>query len=77
MVAAVFDASAIETRHTVLTELARDGGAGSGFLDPGTGALLRVPTGRRNAVYREAAGELFTAAAKQALATAPGCCRLT
>lgn len=72
MVATVFDAAAIDTRHTVLAELAGDGTAGAGFLDPGTGALRRLPTGRRNAVYREAAGELFVAAAKQALAAAPG-----
>ncbi len=70
--AAVFDASAIDTRHTVLPELAGEGALGHGFLDPATGALTRVPTGRRNAVYREAAGELFVAAAKQALAAAPG-----
>ena len=72
MVATIFDAAAIDTRHTVLAELAGDGAAGAGFLDPATGELRRLPTGRRNAVYREAAGELFTAAAKQALAAAPG-----
>lgn len=72
MVATVFDAAAIDTRHTVLAELAGGGTAGAGFLDPATGVLRRLPTGRRNAVYREAAGELFTAAAKQALAAAPG-----
>ncbi len=72
MINAVFDAAAIDTRHTVLTELAGSGAVGSGFRDPATGALTPMSTGRRNAVYREAAGELFTAAAKQALAAAPG-----
>lgn len=71
MITSVFDASAIATRHSVLTELAGDGSAGSGFVEPGTGAFVAVGTGRRNEVYREAAGELFVAAAKQALAAAP------
>ena len=72
MIAAAFDAAAIETRHTVLPELAGGGVPGRGFLDPATGALQPLPTGRRNAVYREAAAELFITAAKQALAAAPG-----
>ena len=71
MIGSVFDAAAIDTRHTVLAELAGDGAPGAGFLDP-AGELRPLSTGRRNAVYREAAGELFVAAAKQALATAPG-----
>jgi predicted naringenin-chalcone synthase len=71
MIGSVFDAAAIDTRHTVLAELSGEGTQGSGFLDGG-GVLQPLPTGRRNEVYREAAGELFVAAAKQALASAPG-----
>lgn len=72
MIGSVFDAAAIDTRHTVLSELAGNGSAGAGFLDPATGELRALPTGRRNDVYREAAAELFVAAAKQALSNAPG-----
>lgn len=77
MVATVPDAAAVDTRHTVLAELAGDGAVGggavgTGLLDPATDELRRLPTGRRNAVDREAAGELFTAAAEQALAFGPG-----
>ncbi len=66
LVRAAFDASAIDTRHTVLAELARDGSQGAGFLDQSTGTLRPLSAGRRNSVYREAAPELFPAAAKQA-----------
>ena len=72
MIGSVFDAAAIDTRHTVLAELAEDGAPGAGFLDAATGELRALPTGRRNEVFREAAAELFVAAAKQALANAPG-----
>jgi predicted naringenin-chalcone synthase len=72
MIGSVFDAAAIDTRHTVLAELAEDGAPGAGFLDLATGELQALPTGRRNEVFREAAAELFVAAAKQALANAPG-----
>src|SRR3712207_6951741 len=33
MIRSVFDASAIDTRHTVLAELAGEGGHGAGFVD--------------------------------------------
>jgi predicted naringenin-chalcone synthase len=71
MIGSVFDAAAIDTRHTVLAELSGDGVQGFGFRDP-SGVLQALSTGRRNEVYRETAGELFVAAAKQALASAPG-----
>ena len=71
MIGSVFDAAAIDTRHTVLAELAGDGSPGSGFLDA-DGVLQTVPTGKRNEVFRATAGELFVDAAKQALASAPG-----
>ena len=68
---AVFDAAAIDTRHSVLAELA-PGAAGGRFLDAATGTLLGPSTGARNDVYRAAAGELFVTAARDALAAAPG-----
>ena len=53
MIGSVFDAAAIDTRHTVLAELAEDGSSGAGFLDPahgvgrevGEAALHHSPTG--------------------------------
>lgn len=72
-ITSVFDAAAIDTRHTVITELADGGSAAGGtFLDPGTGRLLSPPTGTRNDVYRREAGRLFVAASRDALAGAPG-----
>jgi predicted naringenin-chalcone synthase len=71
MIGSVFDAAAIDTRHTVLAELGGEGLQGFGFRGP-DGVLQPLPTGRRNGVYRETAGELFVAAAKQGLASAPG-----
>lgn len=66
---AVFGASAIERRHTVVDEL----GAGStgaterAFLRP-DGTLLSPTTGTRNDVYTAAAPALTAAAARSALA---------
>lgn len=69
----VFDAAAIETRHTVLDELAGGGTAAGGlFVEPGTGRLRSPSTGARNDLYRKAAAGLFVAAARSALAGAPG-----
>ncbi|GLJ80615.1 type III polyketide synthase [Microbacterium imperiale] len=84
LVRAAFDASAIETRHTVLTELA-DALAGRSTAtladDPATaaerlpvvddaGRLLSPPTGARNDTYIATAPALFADAARQALAEA-------
>lgn len=72
-ITSVFDAAAIETRHTVLAELAGGGTAGGGqFLEPGTGQLRSPATGARNDLYRRTAGPLFVAAARQAVEAAPG-----
>lgn len=66
---AVFAASAIDTRHTVLAELG-DGGGRSG-LDLRDGDLLRAPsTGARNDEFRRVAPGLFAQAARAALASA-------
>jgi len=68
-----FDASGIETRHTVLDEL--DGQAHPGaprFYDRETGAILSPLTGVRNDVYAERSPELFVSAARRALDAAQG-----
>lgn len=67
LVSAAFDASAIEHRHTVLSEL--DEG-GSLFIDADTRAIASPPTGARNRVFEREAPALFAAAARDALARA-------
>lgn len=76
LVGAVFDGSAIDTRHTVLAELgptitSRSGDGGVYYHAP-TGRILSPGTGRRNQTYVEAAPVLFLDAAARALAAAPG-----
>lgn len=72
-ITSVFDAAAIDTRHTVIAELAGGGRAEGGvFLEPGTGRLLSPATGTRNEVYRREAARLFATAARQAVDAAPG-----
>ncbi len=72
-ITSVFNAAAIDTRHTVIAELAAGGvGEGGLFLEPATGVLRSPPTGTRNDVYRREAGPLFVAAARDAVAAAPG-----
>lgn len=83
LVRAVFDASAIETRHTVLTELAdaldrraddaaTGDGAGVASLPvlSDAGGLLSPSTGARNDTYIALAPDLFARAARDALAAA-------
>ena len=83
MLASVFDASGIDTRHTVLDELAdpTTGGTvlnaarpttGGTFVDPATGAFASPATGDRNEVYRREAADLFVGAAEQAVKAVPG-----
>jgi predicted naringenin-chalcone synthase len=65
---AVFDASAIETRHTVLAELGGTVGDGEPVhYDARTARVLAPSTGTRNALYVREAPALFLAAAKDAL----------
>lgn len=68
LVHAAFDASAIDTRHTVIAELA-DGGSGGadGVFVDADGCLVPASTGTRNAFYTETAPALFAAAARAAL----------
>ena len=72
---AVFDASEIEFRHTVLDELGADTGSTCGepvFYNRTSGKILDPTTGARNSVYAERSPELFVTAAGRALAAAEG-----
>lgn len=72
-IAAVFDAAAIDTRHTVVDELDQQPREGTPvFYDAAAGELLAPSTGVRNDVYAERSPALFLAAARRALAAAPG-----
>ncbi|MCT2084958.1 type III polyketide synthase [Microbacterium enclense] len=66
LVGAAFDAAAIDTRHTVLPQLA--GGAADGIAALADGELTMPPTGARNDEYRRTAPALFAEAAEEALA---------
>lgn len=70
LIRAAFDHSAIDGRHTVLSELARGADATDAAPSPFIGAqrhLRHPPTGARNAVYVREAPALFAAAARAAL----------
>ena len=67
LIGAAFDQSAIETRHTVLRELADQPAPGSDFIDSESRALRSPLTGTRNDVYRREAPPLFERAAREAL----------
>lgn len=66
LIGAAFDQSAIDSRYTVLGDLAGEPGL---FVDE-DGQLRAPSTGERNAVYRREAPPLFAAAARDALARA-------
>jgi predicted naringenin-chalcone synthase len=66
LVGAAFNAAAIDTRHTVLPQLA--GGESDGLAVRDGDALLMPPTGARNDEYRRTAPALFAEAAAAALA---------
>ena len=76
LVGAVFDGSAIDTRHTVLAELdsARTSPVDDRavYYDAPSGRILSPGTGRRNQTYVELAPALFLDAAAQAITAAPG-----
>jgi predicted naringenin-chalcone synthase len=70
LIGAAFDQSAIDTRHTVLSELGSQQAGSSDFID-GESREVRSPlTGTRNDVYRREAPPLFARAAREALARA-------
>ena len=67
LIGAAFDQSAIDTRHTVLSELGGQGREPSAFIDVDSRELLSPLTGTRNDVYRSEAPPLFARAAREAL----------
>ncbi|MET0296030.1 MAG: type III polyketide synthase [Microbacterium sp.] len=68
LIHAAFDAAAIDTRHTVLTQLADGHSADAGLDVVGpSGELLAPTTGERNAFYERAAPPLYADAARAAL----------
>ena len=78
LVRAAFDVSGIDTRHTVVDELAgashprTDTGVGTPvFYDADAGTILRPGTGTRNDVYTDRSPALFLAAARTALDAVP------
>lgn len=87
LIGAVFDASAIDTRHTVIDEFPTaatpphpgadrspegTSGAPPVFYDADAGTIVVSPTGQRNDVYIARSPELFVSAAASALAAAAG-----
>ena len=78
LIGAVFDGAAIDTRHTVIDELAAEPDASTPqtdapvFYDRAEGRILRPGTGARNDVYVARSPDLFVRAAEEALAGAPG-----
>lgn len=75
LINAVYDASSIETRHTVIAEFeatAIMSEARPRFFDALTGGILTPSTGVRNEVYVEQSPELFLTAARRALESALG-----
>ena len=67
LIRAAFDRSAIDIRHTVLTDF---DGVPSGFINLETSAFERPTTAKRNAIYVEQAPKLFAQAARGALQAA-------
>lgn len=73
-ITAVYDASAIDTRHTVLDELGSPSvsDTASHFFDRAAGTIKSPSTGVRNRVYAEQSPGLFLEAAVRAVQAAPG-----
>jgi predicted naringenin-chalcone synthase len=72
LVTAAFDASAIDTRHTVIDEFGAGADAADpAFFDPRSTLILDPGTGRRNDLYVDRSKTLVVDAARRALAAAP------
>lgn len=71
LVGAAFDASGIETRHTVIDDFSAHGDGERTFFDGATGALLSPSTRERNDVYIRSAGAMFVEAGRAALDACP------
>ncbi|MFW7414870.1 type III polyketide synthase [Demequina sp. SO4-18] len=72
LIGAVFDASAIERRHTVMSDFAGTTSAAADFYDANSQTILTPSTGTRNAVYTREVQPLLTRAAANAIDQAPG-----
>ena len=72
LITSVFGASAIEHRHTVLTELDGAEREAPEFFDARSGTVLAPTTGRRNEVYVREVRPLLLEAADAAIRAAPG-----
>jgi predicted naringenin-chalcone synthase len=73
LVTACFDASAIDTRHSAVSEFSWDQPDHEpDFFDPGTGAILNPSTKTRNDLFVREATPLFTETARRALDAADG-----
>lgn len=73
LIGACFNASGIDTRHTVIDELSGDDpGRPPVFYDRESGTLLNPGTRARNEVYIDTAPDLFTEAAELALKSSGG-----
>lgn len=64
LTASAFNASGIQTRHSVIRDYAGEGGP---FLDAASDKMLSPSTGQRNEIYQREAPALFIGAAKAAL----------
>lgn len=72
IIGASFNASGIDTRHTVIDELSGTAPAGDPiFYDVGTGLLLSPGTKIRNQIYAREASRLFVEAARRAVDADP------
>ncbi|MFN3867121.1 MAG: type III polyketide synthase [Demequina sp.] len=72
LVGSVFDGSAIERRHTVVSELAGVSSGTAEFYDAQSETILAPSTGARNAAYTREVRPLLTEAAARAIEQAPG-----
>ncbi|WP_331271921.1 type III polyketide synthase [Motilibacter aurantiacus] len=70
LVRTVYDASAIDTRHTVIDELDGVTHGAPLFVDPGRALVLAPPTGARNAAYARLSRDLLVEAGRRALKAA-------
>lgn len=72
LIGATFDASAIDTRRTVIDEFNRPSSGQATFFNPKDGAILSPSTATRNEIYNREAPALGLRAAAQALNEFPG-----
>ena len=72
LISSAFGASAIDRRHTVLSELDGAERAAPEFFDARSGEVLAPTTGRRNEVYVQEVRPLLFEAADAAISASPG-----